>query len=918
MNRSCPTKAVAWAVATLCATVACAHAQTPNADTDNLPEVRITGTSLRRIDAETALPVIVLRRADIERSGARTTTELLQQLPVMQGVVPTSAVVGTDSKGYASLSIHGLGDAYTLVLLNGQRVAPFGGQLASGALSSVDINTIPLAMAERIEVLTDGASAVYGADALGGVVNIITRRDGDANEATIGLSYPQGGAREWRASALKSVGSLADSGQNLSLAASVMRRSALRATERDYARESRITFMHEGSRYRFTDRQEYSAPANVFDAPTFSPYLMTHGSCPPGQYADAGACLYNFAGDLDLIPAQDQDSLMASFTRQIGPDGQLQLDALWARSRVRSHLAPVPTYLVLPASSPFYATYLAGLGYAQDPAYPLYRLADLGRRQFEDTSTLGDLALRLDGRTLGWTWQAGAKYSVNDQNSDIANTMGQAAALRLTDTDQFNPFALPGQQTAEGMAVLRRQAYDGNWLGGRSTLQELQWQGARELATLPGGAMKWSLGINVRHERLTFEPSLFAQGLLSDPAAGTLATPGSGDLRLQDDFPLVPSTAARTSWGAFTELLAPVTSTLDLGLAVRQDHDEMAGRAWTGKVNARWKATPALLWRASFGTGFKSPSLNQYHAPKQSFGQTYIDHECTPALQRLATTLGATPCTDGSSAYYAWQYAGNPQLKPERSVQASLGMKIEPLVGHVLGLDLWAVHIRDSIGAVDEGTAFANPEAFPGAWTTVSANGDTQLAYFGQSLNFGSRLSSGLDIQASVRRGSPWGLVDSQLMATAILREDGRAYPGGPWSSAIGNGEYGGATLKWRASWRTSLVRAGWSHSLTVRYQSGYLDKAVEADQLDGSGQPTGLSPKIRLRVPGQVLWDWQTAWQVNAGWQLTAGIVNFLDTKPPLSLGQGGFNQGQMMGYDQRYFDPRGRTFVLEAKLSF
>jgi iron complex outermembrane receptor protein len=168
----------------------------PEAASD-LPAVRITGSALRRIDAETALPVTVLRRADIERSGARTTTELLQQLPQMQGYVRTTTVTGNDSFGYASASIHDLGDAYTLVLLNGLRVAPFAGQSASGALASVDLNTIPLAMVERIEVLNDGASALYGADALGGVVNIITRREGDANEATVGWTLPKGGAREW-------------------------------------------------------------------------------------------------------------------------------------------------------------------------------------------------------------------------------------------------------------------------------------------------------------------------------------------------------------------------------------------------------------------------------------------------------------------------------------------------------------------------------------------------------------------------------------------------------------------------------------------------------------------------------------------------------------------------------------------------
>ncbi len=162
MNRSCPLTAVAWALAVLCASLATgASAQTApipasipapagragDQPADHLPAIQITGTALRGTDAQAAaVPVTVLGRADIARSGARTTTELLQQLPVMQGMTQTTSVVGNDSRGYASVSIHNLGDAYTLVLLNGQRVAPFGGQLSNGALSGVDINTIPLAM----------------------------------------------------------------------------------------------------------------------------------------------------------------------------------------------------------------------------------------------------------------------------------------------------------------------------------------------------------------------------------------------------------------------------------------------------------------------------------------------------------------------------------------------------------------------------------------------------------------------------------------------------------------------------------------------------------------------------------------------------------------------------------------------------
>lgn len=940
MNRTCTPQAVAWALATLCATLAlgaqaqpqparpdaAAQADPPG---DRLPAVTITGTALRRIDAETALPVIVLHRADIERAGARTTTELLQQLPVMQGMVQTTSVVGNDSRGYASVSIHDLGDAYTLVLLNGQRLAPFGGQLSNGALSGVDINTVPLAMIDRIEVLTDGASAVYGADALGGVVNIITRRGDEANEATLGVSWPRGGAREWRASAFKSVGGLEETGQALSVGLSALRRTALRATEREGAHDAIVDFHHQGRRYQLADAQLTSAPANIFDSGFLgNPALQATGACPSGSraYALPGLaaypfCAYNYVADLDLVPEQAQHSAMLGYTRQFAPGSTLQLDALWSRSVVRSHLAPagLTDYLAVPASSPAYTNYLSGLGVLDDPTYLLYRFVDLGRRGFEDRSDLAHLAARLEGRLHGWAWTTGGAYSISQQRSDIDHALSQNAAQRLFDSGQLDPTAAPGGQTGSSLAALRAQSYSGHWLSGRSTLAELQWQATRDLQALPGGPLKWAVGANWRGERLSLQPGLFAQGLLSDLGAGTRAAPGDvGNLRLGDRVPIAPSTASRTAWGAFTELLAPLTPTLEWGGAVRADHDELAGEALTGKTSLRWRPSAALLWRGALGTGFRVPTLNQLRSPSRSDGVTQGSYLCTEALQQQAVALGAAPCTLGTEQTYPVLLGGNAALRPEHSVQASLGMRIEPLSGHVLGLDLWAVQIRDRIGAVGETAAFYNPAAVPEAWTSVAGAGGSELALSGSPRNLGTLLSSGLDLEASVRRASPIGLVDSQLRGTVMLREDARLYPGGPWSSSIGDGQYGGATLKWRASWRTSLVRAGWTHSLTARYQSGFVDAPVAVQPLDASGQPAGDTESVRLKVSGQVLWDWQTNWQLNSAWQLSAGIVNLFDTAPPLSLNQVGRYKGQMLGYDERYFDVRGRLFVLEARLAF
>jgi iron complex outermembrane receptor protein len=435
---------------------------------------------------------------------------------------------------------------------------------------------------------------------------------------------------------------------------------------------------------------------------------------------------------------------------------------------------------------------------------------------------------------------------------------------------------------------------------------------------LPGGPLKVSVGADVRRERLSFQPSLFAQGLLADPSTGALAlAPDVANVPVDTAALMQPATASRYVWGAFTEWLAPVTSTWDLGAAVRSDHDSMSGDAVTGKVLTRWKLSPGMLWRASLGTGFKAPTLNQLSVPTQSF---YMDKpKCTSALQGAQGSLGLSQCLEPSIVSVPVLATSNSALKPEHSLQGSLGLKIEPIAGHTVGFDIWAVQIHDRIGTVSPDTIYANPAAYPDLVTTAQTSNGLALAVLTKPINFQSRLTRGMDVEAGVMRGSPLGLIDSQLRLTTIYRDDAQAYPGGPWVSSIGDAADQGATLKWRGSWRTSLIHAGWTNTLTMRYQSGYLAKGITAYPLDQSGQTMAAAETIRLKVSGQVLWDWQTSWQISSVLQVTAGVVNVFDTKPPLALNSvDGANKGQQIGYDERYFDPRGRMLMLEAKLSF
>ena len=255
--------------------VAASHAE------QTLQRVEITGSSIRRIDGESALPVQIIRRDAIERSGYTSTVDLLKNLPAVMGSSVESGTVGLESYGFAGVSIHNLGEERTLVLLNGRRMAHFGGQALTGAQNAIDLNSIPISAIERIEVLTDGASALYGSDAIAGVVNFITRRGGTEGVASVGASLPRGGARESHISLSKGFGDLATDDYSVLLSASADKRTSLASTARKFAKSGQIFFNVDGQRYRFLAASGRSIPANVYDQDfnSFNPYLAAHGQC---------------------------------------------------------------------------------------------------------------------------------------------------------------------------------------------------------------------------------------------------------------------------------------------------------------------------------------------------------------------------------------------------------------------------------------------------------------------------------------------------------------------------------------------------------------------------------------------------------------------------------------------------------------
>ena len=891
-----------------------------------LERVEITGSSIRRIEAESALPVLVLKREDIERTGATSVVDLLRKLPTVQGSTGESGSVGGTTFGFSGVSVHNLGDTRTLVLLNGHRLAQFGGQQLTGFAAGFDLNSLPVSAIERVEVLSDGASALYGADAIAGVVNFITKRNTGEGDISIGYSAPEGGAKEKRFSLSKGFGGLDTDGYNVFFAYGHDERTKLDSTQRSFAATGKVFFSDNGKNYRFQQFSASPIPANATDdaGNLISPFLKTTGACPANTFRVTDGsddyCGFDFVSTLEIYPVRKRDSVVGSGNLKLGAH-TLYLDVLASETKQTSRIAPVPGGISIPAGTPLHDQYLLPLGITGDST-AFYRIADLGKRTNDDKAKFLDVAGGSKGLAAGFDYTAEATYSKSDVKGNISGYPGALAISNLRKSGVLDPFVGPGQQSPAGVAGLAAVNYNGYFDGGVSELTTLSLRGSRELMTLPAGPMMLGTGVSWQKEDFASKPSLFAQGLLADPVAGTLCDPVNApelcDQRFGDASAKPPYSASRKSYAAYGELLIPATKTLEFTAALRYDHYSDFGNTTNAKGSFRWQPDRTLLVRGSVGTGFHAPTVPQVNSPQQSFGVTSDNYTCTPELQQVATSLNAQ-CQPGNRQYDQLA-GGNANLQPEKSRQATLGLRFEPAGGVSLGADFWWVAIKDVFGQITEQTVFANPLQYQSSFSTQKdiGTGITYLAFLANNQNLGKQYSSGIDFDLSGHWLTSAGAVSSQVLATYMMREQQQLQRDGQYFSAIGNNaELGAVTFRWQGRWTTALRTDNWTHTLGLNFKSGYTDQLTTVDVLDAAGNVTGTED-IRLKVKEYITADVQTQWRPRKDIYLTLGILNLFNQDPPFSLSTGGVNKGQQFGYDDRYYDPRGRTYYVNASYKF
>jgi len=930
-----------------------ANAWAQNTDTDSTQRVEITGSAIRRIEAEGALPVTVISRDAIDKTGALSITELIQKLPAMTGgnFQQSSSSVNGNGNGTTTAAIHGLDQKYTLVLLNGRRVAPFGGFGASGADGSVNLESLPLDAIERVEVLTDGASALYGSDAIAGVVNFITKKNQTDGAVSFNGSRPtQAGGSKWSAGISKGFGDFDKDGNNLLLSYSHDVQNQLMASQRAVSRRGGLIDLTINGQPAVLDQtSSNSLPGNVYldSGASFNPYYNLNNNCGtnPAVFVSGDKCRTNYAATVQDIPSSKRDSVYVTDHFKLNADTTLFAEAMWSKFDMTAAFAPPAQPMGLGSDDlpgqplnilwqKYVVPYQTATGDTSTGGQMRYRAFEAGDRTDEWATTSHHYVLGAEGSAMDWDYNASLTLSSNqDQDKLDGGYLDFNKFVNLISTGAYDPLVpIPGQTLAPALL-------SGTFLKTNISQDVLNLHASRDLFDLPGGKSSLALGVDVTRQRLTQDTSSLAEF-----GNGTAAEANATDYAVGGFYGYVPMEASRRNYGAFVELLMPVAKKSEITASARFDRydrvrndmpftqvandltplpAESEGNSFshpTFKLSFRTEPVDSLMLRGSVGTGFKAPSVNQIAAPLAFSTNTSGSYVCPFPTSPTCIANGTDPDQ--------WDLisAGNPAkgsagLKAETSQQWTLGGRFEPAKTFSVGLDYWGVKLKNQIlSGMPEGYAFANAAALSSLFVIPYQDpaGYPTLALLQKPFNAGSANYQGLDWEINLSQVTSFGKLSADLSGTHMLKAD-YTLPGGTQTDL---GRFGGDNnVVFRDMVRLTLgLQTGdWTNTLSVNYKSGYADQAFTADsgnvvQLlpDGS---EGNGVAYNGRVSSYTIADWQTRWDYSKNFRLTLGLNNIFNTKPPLSLKIVGGNQ---VGYDGRYADPTGRAIAVGATYRF
>ncbi|HTS21781.1 MAG TPA: TonB-dependent receptor [Casimicrobiaceae bacterium] len=851
---------------------------------DERIRIEVTGSRIPRIEVETALPVQVITRDEILRGNWTTAGELLANLPAnLNSATPASSIANFGNPGLESANLRGLGDGNTLVLLNGRRLANYA--FLSG---TVNLGSIPLAAIDRVEILKDGASSIYGTDAVAGVINFITRKDYTGMDVVgqAGITERGGGDR-YQTTVSAGWGNLAADHVNGFVTLDWQKETALAARDR--------TFSATGYRpdQGYTNLSVNSFPANIrASTNTFLNPGYASGCDPPLSTPttvlgsrNGEICAFDFAATANILPDTERLAILARGTWQVTPEHQLFAEYLFARTKMTLAFSPTPVDrdlednpIYYPADGPFYPTAYASANGLSGPLKLNYRTVSLGPRTDVVTTEAQRLVVGAQGDLGEWSYNLGYNHSQNTAEDDY--TKGWVLASRIIPALGSGLVDPWGPDTQTGQDLLASTQFIGVARTAKGTLDQVDFSTTGAWLPLPGGPVALALGAEWRHEALADHPAAI---LDTGDVIGVIAE-------------VNPQDASRTVGALFAELSLPLTKELEVLASVRYDQYSDFGGTTNPKLGIRWQPAKSLLLRGAWGTGFRAPTLVDLYTPQFTAGQENLsDPVRCPVTNTPEDCNGPFDVVSG----------GNPQLQPETSTQTTAGFIWEPAKGWSIGAQWWHIAKSNVISTLSADDVLGLYDSFGGSNVI---RGPVDPAYPGlpgpiakiltYNQNLGSLKTSGIDF--ALRAQSPPSSLGqlSFSFAGTYVYQFLETLPGTDPYSYVGQMGFYGSVPRWRHYAELYWQQGPWGATLSESYQSGVLDSAVKID-----GEPRQLG--------AYSLWNLQGTYTALRNTTIAVGVRNLFDTAPP-------FTGAFQFGFDPAYADVHGRTFYARASYSF
>jgi iron complex outermembrane receptor protein len=868
----------------------------------SMQRVEVTGSSIKRMASEEALPVTVLKAEELVKQGMTTLADVMMALPQSASLAPSQAGSGTN------INLRGLGVNRTLVLLNGRRLA--NEAIADGY---ANLDTIPISALARVEVLRDGASSIYGSDAIGGVVNFITKRE--VNDGTVTAQYVQperrGGGDEQRLTLTFGKGSLQADGWNIYGTVDFHQRSRLLMSDRIGFIPDDATLTAIGLAPSLGSGG-YATPANFTSATNktaANPYYASGCLAPYSIQGAKNTCILNDDTYGTALYPNKQLTMYARATRKIGADHTVALEYTRGDEKIYSYKNPTQALAVgssspyIYSTSPWYPGGSGGVpavtGVTGQALLVSWAVADGGPAVTRDNQVNQRLLLSADGRLGEWDYKAGLSYGLSQRKVYFESGYYSGTGLiKGLANGVLNPF---GTQDQAGTDYLESIAADG--LLNRSAKTAYYGVDAtvsKPLLALAGGDLALAIGADLHRD--TNEDNKRQQAV--DITYAKIVAGGGK--------------SARNVAGLFAELDAPVTRQLTLNGAVRVDKYSDVGSTVTPKVSFRWQPTKTVMFRGSANTGFRAPTLFDRYGYRTSVANTttaarwddpVLCPSATPTIPGTGTAVASANSADVCNAKLNKMTGSNPNLKPEKSKGGTLGVVFEPSRTVTLSFDYWQVNMKDMLANLPESVYFTNYAQYKDLFVR-NANGS--LAYINNTtMNLGGQIAGGVDVSGSWELPrSRAGAFNIGLDGTYLTRFDNQLVPGGAWMSNVGqfgwasNGttsSYPIITYRWKHSLRLSWQNGDWGAQMTNNFNSKYKD------------QNTAVTSQYYRDISSYSTWNLTGTWKGMKQVTVTAGVTNLFDKAPPITN-----NTVYSYAYLSSAANPTGRAYNLRVSYNF